>query len=260
LHVQTRFALPIGQRLPPISDQTSKEVPMNSNRSLIAGIHRAFAFIAAVAIAALLAALNLAAVQEVSEPPYYSGQVSVPQGDVEPAVDFQTGNIVFLMSPENAPLPSKTNGAAQAPLYLVLYPTSSNISANHFVCQPENCAHFNVLPFPDPNYGALGGGETACADFNGGNPCSLVKGHDHLTGVRQTGGDSTTVWDLHLIVFTEQAFTDGVINLRITHLSQLQALLVGGYVADLPTGVSFSGTIVPLATYEKGTPVSIPFP
>ena len=233
---------------------------MHSNHRLTSRIHRVFALVAAAVFATFPAATNLAAAQEVAEPPYYSGQVSAPQGDVEPAIDYKTGNIVFLMSPENAPLPTHANSGAQAPLYMVFYPTTSNIPASHLVCQPDNCAHFNVLPFPDPNYGALGGGETACADFNGGNPCSLVKGHDHLIGVPQTGGDSTTIWDLHLIVFTEKAFTDGVINTRITLLSQIQALLAGGYIADLPTGVSFSSSIVPLTTYEKGTPVSIPFP
>ena len=233
---------------------------MLSNRSLISAIHRAFALIAAAVVAAFLVAPNLAAVQEVTEPPYYSGQVSVPQGDLEPAIDYKTGNIVFLMSPEKAPLPTHTNSSAQAPLFMVLYPTTSNLPASHFTCQPDNCAHFNVLPFPDANYGALPGDYPACADFNGGNPCSLVKGHDHLVGVAQTGGGSTTIWDLHLIVFTEKAFTDGVINTRITLLSQIQALLAAGYVTDVPTGVSFSGSIVPLTTYQKGTPVSITFP
>lgn len=233
---------------------------MQLNRRMIAAIHRAFALIAAAVFATFLVAPKLAAVQEVTEPPYYSGQVSVPQGDVEPAIDYQTGNIVFLMSPAKVPLPTHANSKAQAPLFMVLYPATSNIPADHFVCQPENCAHFNVLPFPDPNYGALGGSEPACADFNGGNPCSLVKGHDHLIGVAQTGGDSTAIRDLHLIVFTEKAFTDGVINTRITLLSQIQALMVEGYVVDVPTGVSFLGTIVPMTVYEKGTPVSISFP
>lgn len=233
---------------------------MQSNRYLMSGIHRAFTLIAAAVFAVFLAAPHLAAVQEVTEPPYYSGQMSVPQGDVEPAIDYKTGNIVFLMSPAKVPLPTHANPRAQTPLYMVLYPASSTIPANHFVCQPENCAHFNVLPFPNDNYGALEGSEAACAVFNGGNPCSLVKGHDHLVGVSRTGGHSTSIWDLHLIVFTEQAFTDGVINMRITTLGQLQSLLVDGYVTDVPTGVSFLGTIVPLRLYEKGTPVSISFP
>lgn len=233
---------------------------MTSNHSLNSAIHRALALIAVAVFATFLPAPKLAAVQEVTEPPYYSGQMSVPQGDVEPAVDYQTGNIVFLMSPSKAPLPSKTNGAAQSPLFLVLYPESSTISADHFVCQPDNCAHFNVLPFPNDDYGALEGTEPACAVFNGGDACSPVKGHDHLIGVSQTGGHSTAIWDLHLIVFTAKAFTDGVINTRITHLSDLRALQVDGYVVDLPTGVSFLGTVVPLATYQKGTPVSIPVP
>src|ERR1043165_3067966 len=73
--------------------------------------------------------------------PWYSGQRAFGQATVEPAVDDATGHEIFLLTPDNAPLPSNAAPRAQAPLYLVLYPTASTIDADTLNCQPVNCDH-----------------------------------------------------------------------------------------------------------------------
>ena len=112
-----------------------------------------------------------------------SGQRTFAQVSVEPALDTATGNTVYLLTPNKAPFPSKANPVATAPLYLPLYPVTSTVPADELNCQPTNCDHVNVLPFPSADYGVLLGTDWRCVDFNGGNTCSPVEGHDHLLGV-----------------------------------------------------------------------------
>src|SRR5262249_52366498 len=144
--------------------------------------------------------------------------------------------------------------------YLPLYPVNSTLPASEFNCQPNNCDHSNVLPFPNPDYGVLAGKDPRCADFNGGSPCSPVKGHDHMVGVASTQGDFNVAGHVKLLVFTHKAFTDGKINTRITTLGQIEALKTSGDLIELDTPVTFNCSIVSERTYENGTPVVIAFP
>jgi hypothetical protein len=189
-----------------------------------------------------------------------SGQRTFGQASVEPAVDSSNGSTVYLLTPDKAPFPSKANPVATAPLYLPLYPLSSTVPAGELNCQPTNCDHVNVLPFPSTAYGALPGTAQACVDFNGGKPCSLVKGHDHLVGVPSTHGDFNVAWHVKLVVFTPTAFVDGKINTRITTLSQINALVASQDAVILDTPVTFNCSITSARTYEMGTPKVIPFP
>jgi hypothetical protein len=125
---------------------------------------------------------------------------------------------------------------------------------------PTNCDHVNVLPFPNADYGVQAGSSQACSDFNSGNPCSLVKGHDHLVGVAHTHGDFNVAWTVKLLVFTHKAFTDGAINTRITTIAQIESLKASGHLIQLDTPVTFNCSITSESTYEHGTPIFIPFP
>lgn len=189
-----------------------------------------------------------------------SGQRNFAQVSVEPAVDYANGDTVYLLTPIKAPFPSKANPIATAPLYLPLYPLNSTVPAFELNCQPSNCDHVNVLPFPSVDYGALPGTDKRCVDFNGGNPCSPVEGHDHLVGVASTKGDFNVAWHVQLVIFTHAAFVDGKINTRITTLNQINALVNSrdAFIADTP--VTFNCSIVSERTYDLGTPVVIPFP
>jgi hypothetical protein len=188
-----------------------------------------------------------------------SGQRNFAQASVEPAIDDANGNTIYLLTPIKAPFPSKANPVATAPLYLPLYPLSSTVAGDDLNCQPTNCDHVNVLPFPSPVYGGLPGTDQRCVDFNGGEPCSAVKGHDHLVGVAKTKGDFNVAWAVKLVVFTPAA-SPGEINTRITTLNQINALVATGHAAVLDTPVTFNCSITSERTYELGTPVVIPFP
>lgn len=189
-----------------------------------------------------------------------SGQRANGQYEVEPAFNYSNGNGVYLLTPLKVPLPSHANPRATAPFYEVLYPQSSAIPARELNCQPTNCDHGNVLPFPDSDYGALLGSDQACADFNGGAPCSPVKGHDHLVGVSSSGGDFNVAWHVWLVIFTHSAFEDGSINTRVTTLSQLKALVANGDAYYLDTGFAFNCSVTSERTYDIGTPVVIQYP
>jgi hypothetical protein len=188
-----------------------------------------------------------------------SGQRDFAKASVEPAIDYATGSTIYLLTPTKAPFPSKANPVATAPLYLPLYPLTSTVAADDLNCQPTNCDHVNVLPFPSPVYGALPGTDQRCVDFNGGQACSAVKGHDHLVGAANTHGDFNVAWAVKLVVFTPAA-TTSEINTRITTLNQLNALFATGHAVSLDTPVTFNCSITSERTYELGTPVVIPFP
>jgi hypothetical protein len=209
--------------------------------------------IALVGLVALLCTTTNAVGQE-------SGQRNYANVSVEPAIDYSNGSTVYLLTPTKAPFPSKANPVATAPLYLPLYPLTSTVVADDLNCQPTNCDHVNVLPFPSPDYGVLAGTDQRCMDFNGGGACSAVKGHDHLVGVGSTHGDFNVAWAVKLVVFTHAGFEDGAINTRITTLSLLHALITKGDVVVLDTPVTFNCSVVSERPYELGTPVVIPFP
>ena len=165
---------------------------------------------------------------------WYSGHRAFGQVTIEPAVDDATGNEIFLLTPNNVPLPSNAALRAHAPLYLVLYPTASTIDANTLNCQPVNCDHAQTFVYP-------------------------LKGHDHLVGVPHTG-DFNVAWDVVLVAFTERGFADGAINNRILTLDQLNAALTAGDVIPIGPVTSFNCSITSAATYLKGTPLTFSVP
>jgi hypothetical protein len=187
-----------------------------------------------------------------------SGEVTLGNSTIEPAIDDTTGNPIFFLQPKGAPFPVNANAHAIAPLYAVVYPVQSTIPADSLNCQPTNCDHLNVLPFPDTDYGLATAAD--CLEFNAGAPCSAVKGHNHLLGIARTGGDFNVAWAVELVLFNSKAFADGTINTKITTLSQLQSLVDRGEVSIVPTPITFNCSIVPQRTYELGTPMEIPVP
>jgi hypothetical protein len=172
--------------------------------------------------------------------------------------------VVFLLTPNGAPLPSKAPPAAQDTLYLPAYPTTSSIAASDLDCQPTNCNHLNVLPFKNPTYDSnpadLDGTSKACKDYNTGDPCAVYKGHDHLVGVPSTGGKFNVAWHVSLVLYTPQGFSDGAIDTRITTLTQITALVANGDAVVAPTAIVFNCQIVPETDYNRGVPLSFPFP
>lgn len=189
-----------------------------------------------------------------------SGERVFGQVTIEPFLDDSNGNTVYMLETQKTPAPSRSNVKAVAPLYAVVYPVSSTVPGGELNCQPTNCDHLNVLPFPDTDYGVLPASDVACVDFNGGSLCSPVKGHDHLVGVAPTGGDFNVAWHVQLVIFTRAAFVDGKINTRVTTLNQLQALVSSGDVFIADTPITFNCSVVSEQTYNIGSPVVIQYP
>ena len=165
---------------------------------------------------------------------WYSGQRAFGQSVVEPAVDLATGDEIFLLTPNNAPLPAKPPQRAQAPLFLVLYPTNSAVPTSSLNCLPTNCGHLQTWAYP-------------------------LKGHDHLVGVPHTG-DFNVDWDVILVSFTDKGFTDGAINTRILTLDQLGAAFDAGDVEEIGPVLSFNCSITSSTTYLHATPLSFTVP
>jgi hypothetical protein len=214
--------------------------------------------IACVAVILFVAATGLTLSGEAQT--VNSGERVFGKVTIEPFLDDSNGNEVYMLETQKTPSPSRSNIRAAAPLYAVVYPVSSTVPEYELNCQVTNCDHLNVLPFPDTDYGLLPGSDQACTDFNAGNPCSPVKGHDHLVGVASTGGDFNVAWHVELVLFTQHAFIDSQINTRITTLSQLQALVNSGDAFIVDTPITFNCSVVSEQTYDLGSPVVIPYP
>ncbi len=205
----------------------------------------------AVGVAAGLAALVPTASAQAPGP--FSGQTAFGQSTVEPAINDANGSTVFLLTPGKVPFPSVSNPKASAPMFIPMYPATSTIDPATLNCQPHNCDHLNVLPFPAPGYP---NGGTTCTLFGfPAGACSLVKGHDHLIGVPPTG-DFNVAWHVILVVFTPQGVTDGAINSRTLTLQELDTLVNSGDAFKIPTTITFNCSIVLLTVYLQGVPLS----
>ncbi len=112
-------------------------------------VNRLRSLVVAVVLVGSVAYLSVA-MKAVGE----SGQRVFGQVPVEPAINSANRATVYLLTPEKVPLPSKGNPVATAPLFLAVYPLASTVPASDLDCQPENCEHVNVLPFPSADYGA----------------------------------------------------------------------------------------------------------
>jgi hypothetical protein len=173
-------------------------------------------------------------------------------GVIEPAYDYNTGNLTYLLTPTGAPFPSKANSHAIAPLYLVVYPSSSS-GLGPFNCMgvPGNC--------PDHD-GSIAGAATSIMPSVYGHVPGNVPGHDHLVGAPNTGGDFNVAWHVYVELFTSaEAVT------HITTLTELQAAWSSGAILTgstfpltdegVDSGITFNCSIVPAQTYSRGTPL-----
>lgn len=189
------------------------------------------------ALGALIAGIAGTSSTASAQTTWYTGMRAFGQVTVEPAINDANGEQIFLLTPNKAPFPSKAPEKAQSPLYLVAYPTNSTIT-DAFNCTPTTCDHAQRVPLP---WYPSGG---------------LLKGHDHLVGLPQTGGDWNVAWDVELDAFTQQGFADGAINHRILTLDELNDAKRRGDIQALDIGVVFNCSSTNIATYLRGTPLS----
>jgi hypothetical protein len=198
-------------------------------------------------VAAAVTALALAAgpVQATSLPSgeRFLGNASKGHGAViEPAYDYNTGDLTYILTPTGAPFPSKANEHAIAPLYIVVYPSSYPGWTLSCMGVPGNC--------PDHD-GLIAGAATAIEPGVYGTDPAAVPGHDHLIGLARTGGDWNVAWHVWVILFTNS----GAANTHITTLSQLQTALGDGDAISVDSGIIFNCSAVSASAYWHGTPV-----
>ena len=172
---------------------------------------------------------------------------------IEPAIDYSTGSLTYIQTPNNAKVhPAKKIDPATglpvnvAPLYLVVYP--KGFVDPSATAPPLNCLHLPADNCPDHGNLVAGGaeqfaqavGSTVYADAGG------VAGHDHLIGVASTGGDFNVIWEPVIVVFNTAAAVH-----RITTLSDLNS----SNVSELPLpALDFNCAVVSAAAYNRGTP------
>ncbi len=171
-----------------------------------------------------------------------SGENMVGQSTVEPAYNDMNGNIIYLLTPINAPFPVVSNPTASAPLYLVVYPAGSGVGTLNCMGVPGNC--------PDHDGLIAGVATTIMPSVYGTNP-SLVPGHDHLVAAPGSGGDFNIAWHVWIILFTNAPAA----TQHITTLDGVTQVLTSGDAIKVDAGFAFMCAVVPAAVYNHGTPV-----
>jgi len=174
-----------------------------------------------------------------------TGEVALGQTTIEPAYNDMTGSIIYLLTPNRAPMPAKANPIATAPLYVIVYPTSAATSVGTL-----NCLHLPGDNCPDHGPGIAGAAAAINPSVYGGG----VLGHDHLLAAPASGGDFNVAWVPTLVLFTSASAA----NNHITTLDQLNAAIANGDVLPpipLPQ-LTFLCSVVSVATYNAGTAVT----
>ena len=200
-------------------------------------------FVVAAATVALLAAAVPAGATTAPSGDRFVGNATLGHGGaIEPAYDYNTGNLAYILTPTGAPFPAKANDHAVAPLYIVVYPASYPGWTLSCMGVPGNC--------PDHD-GLIAGAATAIEPGVYGTDPAAVPGHDHLIGLANTGGDWNVAWHVYVILFTNSAAA----NSHITTLTQLQDALDGGDAISVDSGIVFNCNAVPASLYWSGTPI-----
>ena len=187
--------------------------------------------------------------------PVPSGQVWLVENKVvlEPAYNDFDGSLMYLQTPYLTPLVDHTNARAEAPLYVVVYPTSVGNAIG-----PMNCQHFPMDNCPDHGPAIAGAAEFLEPAVYGPavDGTTGVWGHDHIGGkppANPNGTDYNVAWEPVLVLFTSQEAA----ATHITTLVQLQAAVKAGQVIEVPNpGAVFQCASVSASVYKNGTPVT----
>jgi len=170
-----------------------------------------------------------------------SGERQFGKVSIEPAYDDVTGSIIYLLTPDKAPLPSKANSHAVAPLYLVEYPPGSTVGTMNCMGVPGNC--------PDHDAAVAGAATSIMPSVYGTDP-TVVPGHDHLVAPPASGGDFNVAWEVVEVLFTNKAAA----NTRLTTEAAIDAAVARGDAIEVDLGFAFNCSVVPARVYWKGTP------
>lgn len=195
---------------------------------------------AALALGGRVTAARSVAVSDPS-----GGERLLGQTVIEPAYDDGSGEVIYLMTPIGAPIPSKSNSNAVSPLYLVVYPNS----AAPFV-GPMNCAHQPNDDCPTHGPGTSIDSALAIPSVYGPPDGSGVWGHDHLVDA-PGGREFNVAWEVVVILFTSSVAA----RPHITTDAQIDAFVDSGRAIRIDTGFVFNCNVVSAATYRRATPL-----
>ncbi len=171
-----------------------------------------------------------------------SGEHIVGKAAIEPAYDADTGEIIYLLTPVMAPLPSHANGHAVSPLYLVEYPASADVGTLNCMGLPGNC--------PDHDAAVAGVATSTMPSVYGTDPAALP-GHDHV--VDGPGApDFNVAWEVIEVLFTNSEAA----NTHLTTEAQIKAAVANGDAILVDLGFAFNCSVVSPAVYWRGKPVS----
>jgi hypothetical protein len=170
-----------------------------------------------------------------------SGERHLGKTVIEPGYDDRTGELIYIMTPEGAPLPSHANAHAVSPLFLIVYPSSAAGSVGTM-----NCAHQDGDNCPDhgPMFSDLAKFSMPSVYVNG------VWGHDHIMD-GPGGSDFDVNWQIFVVLFTSAQAA----NTHITTEAQLDAAIETGDAFTVETPIVFHCNLVSAAVYARGTPV-----
>ena len=171
-----------------------------------------------------------------------SGERQVGKATIEPAYDDVTGNIIYLLTPDKAPLPTHANGHAVAPLYLVEYPPGSTVGTLNCMGDPGNC--------PDHDDLVAAVATTNMPNVYGTDPTALP-GHDHLVAPPASHGDFNISWEVIEVLFTNNAAA----NTHLTTQAAVEAAVANGDAIEIDLGFDFLCAEVSSAVYDHGKPV-----
>lgn len=161
---------------------------------------------------------------------------------IEPAYDADTGSLIYLLTPIKAPFPSKANGNAVSPLYLVEYPGDSQVETPlNCMGVPGNC--------PDHDENMAEFATSHMPDVYGDDPYAVL-GHDHVAD-GPGAPDFNVAWEVVEVLFTSKEAA----NTRLTTEQQIEEAVAAGDAVEYDRGFAFNCSVVSSAVYWNGTPV-----
>lgn len=175
-----------------------------------------------------------------------SGERLLGQSTLEPVYDDTTGNVTYIMTPNNAPnFPVKSNPASWAPFYVVAYPVGVSFG-------PLQCAHIPADNCPPTGQVIAQIAAATIPAVYGPADGSGVAGHEHLMAPPGSGGDFNVAWEPFLVFFTSTAAVT-----HLTTLTQLNAALASGAAIKVERpDLTFLCEVVSANVYAHATPVT----
>ncbi len=179
-----------------------------------------------------------------------SGQRVSGQSVLEPVYNAEnSGEIGYIMQPEQAPQPLPANPMAWAPFYLVVYPVTSIVATTTtLLCQHqpvENCPTHgnniaNLAQAREPSVYGVG-----------------VAGHDHLMDF-PGGSDFDIAWEPTVILFTPQGVLHGAVNEHLLTDKQIEEAISAGDAIEVPLPTrTFVCASIPEVLYDRATPLTV---